>query len=56
MRSLQASTHALACTMHSFALLLHIATVDSTHEVIAYLGDPQIGFSGNETEDTIRAA
>ena len=40
--------------MHSFALLLHIATVDSTHEVIAYLGDPQIGFSGNETEDTIR--
>ena len=23
-------------------------------EVVAYLGDPQIGFSGNETEDTIR--
>ena len=39
--------------MHGFALLLlHIAAVEA--EVVAYLGDPQIGFSGNETEDTIR--
>ena len=38
-----------------FHLLLLTALAGSVGaEVIAYLGDPQIGFSGNETEDTIR--
>ena len=48
--------------MYGFALRFHLLLLAALAgsegaemaEVIAYLGDPQIGFSGNETEDTLR--